>query len=107
MACGNKLGVDIDTCISRRELVAKDYGSIILEIKPEQVNTLGIPVTKIGTVNDTAVFTYGEVSVTMDEALAAWTKTLENVFPTESGVAQQKIETGLFDAKTVYTAKKK
>ena len=37
----------------------------------------------------------------------AWTKTLEKVFPTESGVEQKKIKTGLFDAKTVYTAKNK
>ena len=107
MAFGNKLGVDIDTCITKRELVSKDYGSIILEVKPENVNTLGIPVKKIGTVNDSAAFTYGDVTVTMDEALAAWTKTLEKVFPTESGVEQKKIETGLFDAKTVYTAKNK
>ena len=76
-------------------------------MKPENVNTLGIPVKKIGTVNDSAAFTYGDVTVTMDEALAAWTKTLEKVFPTESGVEQKKIETGLFDAKTVYTAKNK
>ena len=107
MAFGNKLGVDIDTCITKRELVSKDYGSIILEVKPENVNTLGIPVKKIGTVNNSAAFTYGDVTVTMDEALAAWTKTLEKVFPTESGVEQKKIETGLFDAKTVYTAKNK
>ncbi len=107
MAFGNKLGVDIDTCITKRELVSKDYGSIILEVKPENINTLGIPVKKIGTVNDSAAFTYGAVTVTMDEALAAWTKTLEKVFPTESGVEQKKIETGLFDAKTVYTAKNK
>ena len=107
MAFGNKLGVDIDTCITKRELVSKDYGSIILEVKSENVNTLGIPVKKIGTVNNSAAFTYGDVTVTMDEALAAWTKTLEKVFPTESGVEQKKIETGLFDAKTVYTAKNK
>ena len=107
MAFGNKLGVDIDTCITKRELVSKDYGSIILEVKPENINTLGIPVKKIGTVNDSAAFTYGDVTVTMDEALAAWTKTLEKVFPTESGVEQKKIKTGLFDAKTVYTAKNK
>jgi phosphoribosylformylglycinamidine synthase len=55
-------------------------------VKPENINTLGIPVKKIGTVNDSAAFTYGDVTVTMDEALAAWTKTLEKVFPTESGV---------------------
>lgn len=43
----------------------------------------------------------------MDEALAAWTKTLEKVFPTESNVPQTEIKTGLFDAKTVYTSRNK
>ncbi len=105
MAFGNKLGVEIDACVSKRDLVAKDYGSIILEVKPENVNTIGMPITKIGSVNDMATFTYGDVVVTMDEALDAWTKKLEKVFPTESGVPKKEINTGLYDAKTVYTAK--
>ena len=43
----------------------------------------------------------------MDEALAAWTGTLEKVFPTQSDVEQKKIETKLYDSKTVYVAKNK
>ncbi len=107
MAFGNKLGVALRECVSKRELLAKDYGSIILEIKPENLETLGIPVKKIGKVNDTACFTYGDVTVTMDEAVAAWTGTLEKVFPTESNVQKTEIKTGVYDAKTVYAAKNK
>jgi phosphoribosylformylglycinamidine synthase len=43
----------------------------------------------------------------MDEAVAAWTGTLEKVFPTQSNVPQTEIKTGLYDAKKVYVAKNK
>ena len=40
MAFGNKLGVDIDTLYYKeRTGLHKDYGSIILEVKPENVNS--------------------------------------------------------------------
>ena len=107
MAFGNKFGVAIDDGVTKRELVSKDYGSIILEVKPENVDRLGVTVKKIGTVNDSAAFTYGDVTVTVEEAIKAWTTKLEKVFPTKSKVPQTEINTGLFDAKTVYTSKNK
>ena len=107
MAFGNKFGVAIDDGVTKRELVSKDYGSIILEVKPENVDKLGVTVKKIGTVNDSAAFTYGDVTVTVEEAIKAWTTKLEKVFPTKSKVPQTEINTGIFDAKTVYTSKNK
>ncbi len=107
MAFGNKLGVELEDTVSKRDLVAKNYGSIILEVKESDLDQLGIPVKKIGKVTKEPVFVYGDVTVTMDEALAAWTKTLEKVFPTESHVAQTEIKTGIFDANTVYTSRNK
>ena len=107
MAFGNKFGVAIDDGVTKREIVSKDYGSIILEVKPENVDKLGVTVKKIGTVNDSAAFTYGDVTVTVEEAIKAWTTKLEKVFPTKSKVPQTEINTGLFDAKTVYTSKNK
>ena len=107
MAFGNKFGVAIDDGVTKRKLVSKDYGSIILEVKPENVDKLGVTVKKIGTVNDSAAFTYGDVTVTVEEAIKAWTTKLEKVFPTKSKVLQTEINTGLFDAKTVYTSKNK
>ena len=107
MAFGNKFGVAIDDGVTKRELVSKDYGSIILEVKPENVDKLGVTVKKIGTVDDSAAFTYGDVTVTVEEAIKAWTTKLEKVFPTKSKVPQTEINTGLYDAKTVYTSKNK
>ena len=107
MAFGNKLGVELEDTVSKKDLVAKNYGAIILEVKAADLDQLGIPVKKIGKVTKEPVFTYKDVMITMDEALAAWTKTLEKVFPTESNVPQTEIKTGLFDAKTVYTSRNK
>jgi phosphoribosylformylglycinamidine synthase len=61
----------------------------------------------IGEVTAEPVFAYGDMTLTMDEALAAWTKTLEKVFPTSSNVEQKKIETGLYDTKEIYVTKNK
>ena len=107
MAFGNKLGVMLEDTVSKKDLVAKNYGAIIMEVKESELEHLGIPVKKIGKVTAEPVFAYKDVEITMDEALAAWTGTLEKVFPTQSGVAQEEIKTGLFDAKTVYTSKNK
>ena len=46
---------------------------------------LSIPYTVLGEVTDKAVFEYGNTTITMEEALASWTKTLEDVFPTVTG----------------------
>ena len=70
------------------DLTAKKYGSIILEVEKDNVTELGIPCTVIGEVQDAPEFVYGDTVITMDEALDAWTKKLEKVFPTESGVEQ-------------------
>ncbi len=107
MAFGNKLGVAVANTVTKADLVAKDYGDIILEVKPENVSALGFDVTEIGTVTSDATFTYADVTIPVDEAIAAWTGKLEKVFPTESNVPQIEINTGLFDAKTIYTAKNK
>lgn len=106
MAFGNKLGVKLEG-ISRDALLAKDYGSIIIEVAPENVTKAGVPGTVIGHVTDDALFTYGDTVVSVEEALQAWTGTLEPVFPTRSDVEQKPIHTGLYDAKEIYICKHK
>ena len=41
-------------------------------------------VSIVGEVTEDAVFHYGDVEIAMDEALDAWTDTLEKVFPTRA-----------------------
>ena len=107
MAFGNKLGVEIDESISKEELISKDYGSIIIEIKPENKSKITVPCKVIGKVTEDASFKYAGTVIDMDEAIAAWTGTLEKIFPTYSNVPDKKIDTGIYDAKTILVAKNK
>ena len=107
MAFGNGLGVTIDDSISGEMLFAKEYGSIIAEIAPQDLEKLTAEAQKIAVVTDTAEFVADGVSVSMKEALESWMERLESVFPTHSGVEEKTLKDEVFDAKTVYTARHK
>ena len=110
MAFGNKLGVDMCPKFDKAKFFAPLYGAIVAEVAEEDLAKLdaeGVKYTKIAKVQEEAKFTCGDVTITMDEALAAWTNTLEKVFPTVSDVEQKDVKIDTFDAKTVYTAKNK
>jgi phosphoribosylformylglycinamidine synthase len=107
MAFGNELGVTMNDSLSIDELFAKDYGSIIVEMTPEDFAELKIAGKQIGTVTEQPNFVAGATSIYMKEAYEAWTGRLEEVFPTRSGVEQKVLEDTLYDAKQVYTAQRK
>ncbi len=119
MAFGNKLGVHILDGITKDELTAKTYGSIIIEVKPENETKLAVPAKVIGGVKSAATFTYGDTTITMDEALAAWTNKLEKVFPTKSDVKMDdaiddklnikdgKVNSSIYDGGSILVAKNK
>ena len=110
MAFGNKLGVDMCPKFDKAKFFAPLYGAIVAEVAEEDLAKLdaaGVKYTKIAKVQEEAKFTCGDITITMDEALAAWTNTLEKVFPTVSDVEQKDVKIDTFDAKTVYTAKNK
>ncbi len=87
MAFGNKLGVKVEHNVDPRDFFRPDWGSILCEVPDGKVGELSISYTLIGEVTDRGILEYGPVSISMDEALAAWCNTLEKVFPTSSGVA--------------------
>ena len=90
MGFGNKLGVALDAnVVSEEELGRKDYGSIIFEVSPEEVQSIGLPAKVIGQVTDDDTFSYGQYKITIDEALKAWTTPLKKVFGTDSGVLER------------------
>lgn len=115
MAFGNKFGVKIcDKCVGKEMLNAPEYGSIIVEMTKDdakvvvdEFNKEGLSAMVIGEVTDDKTFTYGETAITVEEALNAWTDTLEKVYPTSSDVEQVKIEEKLYDAKKIIVAKNK
>ena len=97
MAFGNKLGAKIDSTVKAEDLFKTgEYGCMIAEVPADALDKVNVAYTLIGEVTDDTQFTYGDTVVTMDEALKAWTGTLEKVFPTRSGVEQKKIETPIY-----------
>ncbi|MCR5423263.1 MAG: phosphoribosylformylglycinamidine synthase [Bacteroidales bacterium] len=99
MAFGNKLGVKLTTTA---DLAAKHYGWIVAEV----ASTEGLPFrcTAIGEVTATPVFEVGGEKIDLEEALAAWQKTLEGVFPTRTAGATdgKTIATDTFKAKDIH-----
>ena len=107
MAFGNKLGVKIEHNVDPRDFFAAGWGGLVCEVLADKVGELAVSYRVIGEVTDTGVFEYGNVSITMEEALHAWTKTLESVFPTESGVEQTEVKEQLYKAPEVHICKQK
>lgn len=102
MAFGNKLGVKIEHNVDPRDFFAAGWGNIVCEVPDGKVGQLAITYTVIGEVTDKAAFEYGPVSISLDEALNTWTETLEDVFPTESGVKQTEVKEELFKADSIH-----
>ncbi len=91
MAFGNKMGVKIEHNLDPRDAFAPAFGDIIAEVPAEKVGALGITYTVIGEVTDSGMFSYGNTEISMDEAVDAWTGTLEQVFATKSAAGNGEI----------------
>ena len=89
------------------KMTAKDYGAIICEVKKSDITDLTVPVIVIGRTTKEPVFRYKDAEITMDEALAAWTDTLEKVFPTSSDVKQEKVRDDVYKTDEIYVCKNK
>ena len=85
MAFGNKLGVKIEHNVDPRDFFAAAWGDIVCEVPDGMVGQLSISYTVIGEVTDRGTFEYGNVTISMEEALDAWMTPLEDVFPTAAG----------------------
>ena len=114
MAFGNKLGVTVSDAVAKEELFAPGFGNIVAEVKDVSklqalVKEAGMEkfVIEIAEVNDKQAFVYGDMTISMDEALEAWTGTLEKVFPTRVTEDKEEVKTGLFKTDKVYICKNK
>lgn len=101
MAFGNKLGVTLLDTLPKEELLSKNYGAIIAEVPAGVLDKLSTPYTKIGLVTNDPSFNYKDQVIALEEALQAWTGTLEKVFPTSSDVEQKPVQTVLYDTKDI------
>ena len=108
MAFGNKLGVAFNSELKAAQLFSPEFGCIIAEVPADKLGSVTESYTLVGEVNDSAAFTYGNVTVTMDEALKAWTEKLDKVFPARAAKSDSAVvETKLYDTKDIHICKNK
>ena len=80
MAFGNKLGFRIEHNVAPEDLFYPDFGAIVCEVADGEVGNLRTRYTVVGVVEDTQRFEYRNLSIPVEEALDAWTGTLEKTF---------------------------
>ena len=111
MAFGNKMGVAFENTLEPKELFANGMGSIIAEVSSDKLDALAAGSTAYRTVatvlGENESFVYRDTTVSMDEALKAWTSRLEKVFPTKAVKGTEAIDTKLYDTKEIYVCKNK
>ena len=121
MAFGNAMGVAIDAAaVSAGDFFAPGFGDLVMEVPADKVAELTCAATVIGQVTANGKFSYGDVSITLDEAATAWTGTLEKVFKTVSGENAEAsalfvkpadkdavIEDGVYKTSNIYVCKNK
>ena len=110
MAFGNGLGVAIDKEVPLRALFENGLGDIVAEIAADKLEALAaadVDYMTVGKVTEEAAFTYKDAEISLEEALAAWKKPLEKVFPTKAVKDTTPIETRLYHKEQIYVCKNK
>ena len=110
MAFGNGLGVAVDKEVPLRALFENGLGDIVAEIAADKLEALAaadVDYMTVGKVTEEAVFTYKDTEISLEEALAAWKKPLEKVFPTKAVKDTTPIETRLYHKEQIYVCKNK
>lgn len=115
MAFGNKLGVSIyDENVSKEELFAAGYGNIVAEVKADMKSVVEESMAEleayfkiIGKVTDDADIKYGDMTISVYEAVKTWESTLEKVFPTRVTTDKTVLDTPVYDKGSVYVCRNK
>lgn len=130
MAFGNKLGVVIESDVCQDCLFAPHFGKLLAEVPAEQVSLVEESIAAameayvkdtannsgcgdqsycrvIGEVSSEQKFVYGTMELSIEEALRAWTGTLEKVFPTIAAAGKEEVSSEVFQTENVYLCKHK
>jgi phosphoribosylformylglycinamidine synthase len=130
MAFGNKLGVTIDPNSCKICMFSPRLGNLVAEVPADKVGLVKDTVAKamdgldesvkaygwslyagdycklIGEVNDEQKFIYGDMELSLEEALSAWKGGLETVFQTKTKDNGEE-ESPLYEEKNIYLCKHK
>ncbi len=84
MAFGNLLGAKIEHDLDPRDFFAAGWGDLVCEVSYGKVSELSCSYRVIGEVTDTGTLEYGNVTINLTEAIAAWSAPLEKVYATQT-----------------------
>lgn len=131
MAFGNKLGVTIESDVCQDCLFAAHFGKLIAEVPADKISMVEETIADamadyikdaakenqgcgnekycrvFGTVNDQQRFIYKDMEISMDEAVTAWTQTLEKVFPTIAVEGKDPVQTDVYHTSNIYVCRHK
>ncbi len=110
MAFGNKLGVRFCHHKEPEYFFRPAYGEIVAELAEEdlaRLDAVQVEYERCGKVLAEPEFVRGEERIPLEDALSAWTGTLEKVYPTRSGVAQRELHTDLYSTEDIYLCRHK
>ena len=107
MAFGNGLGVAVSDEMDLKDMFSNGLGDIIAEVDADKINQIDADYELLGTVTAEPAFTMDGVTITMEEALQAWKKPLEKVFPTVAVKGKEAVKSELYHADSVYVCRNK
>ena len=110
MAFGNKLGVSYSEDIKESDLFENCLGDIVLEMTEEDAKALEAEELNyriVAKVTEEPVFTYKDVKLTVEEALADWKAPLDKVFPYKAEKGTEKVTSEPYHADSIYVCKNK
>lgn len=87
MAFGNNIGMAFAADVDRDALFAPDYGAVVLELAADTDAAAAfgdVAWRELGRTQAKAAISAGGAEIALDEALAAWEKPLEAIFPTRA-----------------------
>ena len=85
MSFGNFIGVKLNDELQKKDFFKPEYGSFVLELTNSKVfDFKGADAIILGETIATPIITYGDVEISIKDAVTAWQKPLETVFPTKT-----------------------
>ena len=105
MAFGNEIGVKVNDDVTLKELVAKDYGNIILEVDEDFEVLDGFKL--LGVTTDSKSIKYGAEEVCLYKAYEVTSSVLEEVYPSKFQIKPSPVVTGNYEDRPCLHASKK
>ena len=109
MGFGNGLGLSVNDDVAAEDLFKNQLGGLLVEMAEEDIaglDELEAEYKVIGTVTE-GDFIFGGTVLSQKEALEAWKKPLEKVFPTKALKDTDKVDSGIYCADSIHICKNK